>query len=191
MHRQSALPEVREMYTSRAMFLALLITAIAAVMTSGTAWGARADVETNSLKGLGSVYLIVQGPGTDVATDSVNKDTIKSAVHKQLEAAGIKVIDDTKDLKDDGAILLIALSTVKGENDSFACSIDCQLIQIASLGRDSKLTVPATTWTSGVVAMVDSKGAGYLQARVTKLVDEFITDYKTANNVPVSGEMKM
>lgn len=178
------------MYSSRAMIVcALTITALGAMLISGAALGARADMELDSLRGLGSVYLIVQAPSAELAHEGLSGDQIKQAVTKQLKTAGIDVLASSSDLKDEDAIFLIALTSVKGETGHYACSIDAQLIQITSLARDPKMMVPATTWTSGMVAMVDGTGMGYLQDRVTKLVDEFVTDYKSVN-LPISGETR-
>lgn len=178
------------MHSSRALMLcALTITALGAMLVSGTAWGARAEMELDSLRGLGSVYLIVQAPSADLAHEGLSKDHIKDAVTKQLKAAGIDVITDSKNLGDDDAILLIALTSVKGESGHYACSIDAQLIQITNLARDPKTMVPATTWTSGMVAIVDGKGMGYLEDRVTRLVDEFVKDYRSVN-LPMSGQTR-
>ena len=180
------------MHSSRAMACALVIAALGVMLAIGTAWGARADIEIDSLRGLGSVYLIVQSPNADLAGAGFDKNVVKASVRKKLEGAGIKVISDSSDLKDNDAILLIAVATVMDPAGRFACSIDEQLIQVTSLARDSKTLVPATTWTSGIVAMVDGKGIKYLQERIDKLVNEFITDYRSVNlpNLPISGETK-
>ena len=177
------------MHSNRAIVCALAIAALGTMLALGTAWGARADIEIDSLRGLGSVYLIVQSPNADLVGAGFDKDAVKTSVAKKLEGAGIKVVSNSNDLKDDDAILLIAVSTVKDDTGHFACSIDEQLIQVTSLARDSKTLVPATTWTSGIVAMVDGKEIKYLQERIDKLVDEFIADYKSVN-LPISGETK-
>lgn len=180
------------MHSSRAMLCALVLAALGMTLAVGTAWGARADIEIDSLRGLGSVYLIVQSPNADLAAAGFDKDAIKASVQRKLEMAGIKVITNSSDLKDKDAILLIAIATVKDPTGRFACSIDEQLIQVTALARDSKTLVPATTWTVGVVAMIDGKEVKYLHERIEKLVDEFITDYRSVNipNLPISGETK-
>ncbi|MCX6345024.1 MAG: hypothetical protein NT018_08105 [Armatimonadetes bacterium] len=175
------------MQPSRATLIAIMIITLCAV--TGAAWAARANIELNSLRGLGGVYLIVQAPSDEMAADGLSKDMIKAGVNKQFEKAGIKLLSDAKDLKDNDAIFLIALSSVKSKTGAYACSVDAQLIQITSLARDPKVMVPATTWTNGVVAIVDKDSLTKLREKITSLVDEFIKDYQSVN-LPISGETK-
>ncbi|MCL5102649.1 MAG: hypothetical protein M1133_00850 [Armatimonadetes bacterium] len=177
------------MRINRAALFAYTIASIAALV-AGSAQAARTDLEVESLRGLDSLYLIVQSPEEDLADDGLTKDMLRSDVRKRIENAGIKIVYDTKNLGDDGAILLVAVSLVRSDSGVYAANIDAELIQVTTLSRDPNVLVPATTWTSGMIVLLDESHVLELRARVGKLVDEFIQDYRSAN-LPISGKPKI
>lgn len=177
------------MHTSRAALYAFSIIILAALV-AGPAQAARTDFELQSLRGLNNVYLIVQSSDKDVWKDGLSKDIIRADIRQKVEAAGIKVVNDAKDLDDGGAILLVAVSSVKSDSGLYAANVDAELIQATSLARNPKVLVPATTWTSGIIALIDGNSVSRLRERIGKLIDAFILDYQSAN-LPISGTPKV
>ncbi|MCE5324117.1 hypothetical protein LLG46_12500 [bacterium] len=166
---------------------AVIIIVFLGLMASGMAWGARTDFELDSLRGLNGVYVIVQTISPEIMKDGLTVDMLKSAVTKKLNTAGIKMLPKSDSLSSKDGILLIALSSIKSKTGVHACSIDAELIQVTTLARNPDKPCPATTWASGIVAVVSPENVGHLSDTVGEVVDEFIHDYQSANNTSGAG----
>ncbi|MCE5199341.1 MAG: hypothetical protein ABFD54_09450 [Armatimonadota bacterium] len=170
------------MTLKKTSILVVSIIAVFALAASQIAWGARTDFETQSLHGLDGVYVIVQSLNPDIVKDGLTATSIESSVKQQLKDAGIKVLADKDSLSSDDGILLLELSSIKSNSGFHACSLDAELIQVARLARDTSIITPATTWMSGVVAVVTQSNVSHITDIVTELVGEFVKDYQSANS---------
>ncbi len=159
------------------------IMALCATLFSAGAWGARTDFEVKSLRGLDTIYVIVQSLNPDMVNDGLTTEAVRSTVEQHVKSAGLKVLAKGESIPDSGGILLLSISSVKSSSGVYACNIDAELIQVTTLSRDPGIVSPATTWANGVVALVDSGSIKRLQDSVARVVDEFVSDYRTANSV--------
>ncbi|MEN6355899.1 MAG: hypothetical protein ABFD83_02310 [Armatimonadota bacterium] len=166
---------------------AVTIIVILGLAACGTTWGARTDFELDSLRGLGGVYVIVQTLSPEITKDGLTVDMLKTAVIKRLNTAGIKMLPKSDSLSSKDGILLIALSSIKSKTGVHACSIDAELIQVTTLARNPDKPCPATTWASGIVAVVSPENVGHLSDTVGEVIDEFVHDYQSANNTSGAG----
>ncbi|MHB9038340.1 MAG: hypothetical protein ACYC64_16925 [Armatimonadota bacterium] len=183
---------------SRTSLTAITIVAILGLAASGAVWGARTDFELESLRGLNGVYVVVQSLSPDMVKDGLTVNALSAAINKRLSAAGIKLLAKSDTLSPKDGVLLIALSSVKSKTGVHACSIDAELIQATALARYPDKLSPATTWASGIVAVVSPENVSHLSDTVCELIDEFVHDYNSANvtsgagpTIPIPDEKKL
>jgi hypothetical protein len=172
---------------ARMSLVAISIIAVLGLMASTAAWGARTDFELESLQGLNRIYVIVQKISPEIERDGLTVDMIKSKVSSKLEAAGIKTLPKSDSLSTKDGILVISLSSIKSKTGIHACSVDAELIQVTTLARNPDKPCPATTWASGIVAVVSPENVTKLTETVGEVVDDFVSDYQSANNTSGSG----
>ncbi len=172
---------------ARTSLMAISIIAVLGLMTTGCAWGARTDFELESLHGLSGIYVIVQKLNPDMIKDGLTVDMLKSEVNNKLSAAGIKVLSKSDSLSSKDGILVISLSSVKSKTGLHACSVDAELIQVTTLARNPDKPCPATTWASGIVAVVSPENVTHLRETVGEVVDDFVHDYQSANGTSGAG----
>lgn len=170
------------MQCNRTSLTAITIVAILGLAASGASWGARTDFELESLRGLNAVYVVVQSLSPDMIKDGLTVDMLSAAVNKRLSAAGIRLLNKGDKLSSRDGVLVIALSSIKSRTGVHACSIDAELIQVTTLARSPEKLSPATTWASGIVAVVSPENVTHLSDTVCKVVDEFVSDYNAANS---------
>ncbi|MCE5314247.1 MAG: hypothetical protein ABFD49_11295 [Armatimonadota bacterium] len=186
------------MPVSKTSLTAFSILAILGLAISGAVWGARTDFELESLRGLSGVYVVVQTLSPEIVTDGLTVEALKSTINKRLSAAGIKLLAKGDTLSSRDGILLVALSSVKSKTGVHACSIDVELIQVTTLARTPDKPSPATTWASGIVAVVSPENVSHLSDTVCEAVDDFVKDYNSANStsgagpkIPIPDEKKL
>lgn len=154
---------------------------LCALAISAPAWAMRTQYNIGSLKGLGGVYVIVQKLDPDMVTDGLAQDKLEAAIVQRLRAGGVRTLDEDEMVSAKGGILYVALDSVKGDNGAYACNVRAELIQVAGLARDRATLVPATTWMTGAVVLVGSKGVPGLQGTTLDVIDEFIQDFRSVN----------
>ena len=166
---------------TRLCALALMIIS-SMLLLSAAAWSARAEFEVNSLRGLDGVVALTNKLNPDFAKDGLTSDSVQQIVEQRLKAGGIKVLSKDDITKSPGTpLLLVNISLMESEPGMYAYSLDLELYQVVLLARDTEIPSLARTWSEGIVGSVSASNMKQLNTRISSLIDEFVSDFMTAN----------
>jgi len=137
----------------------------------------------DSLKGLKSVYVIVDNLKSDIEKDGLSTSAIQTDVEQKLHMAGIKVLTEEEWTKEPGGpYLYIGVSSYKRDTGLYAFHIEVELSQDVILYRKQDVLCPAITWACvGLTGTVGAKKVNGLREKVKGRVDLFIKDYFEMN----------
>lgn len=146
------------------------------------------DPESETLRGLEGVMVIVEELSPDIVADGVTEAMIKSAAEKRLKAAGIEVLTEEKMLDTPGfPFLYINLNSIKlPGGGGYIYSIKTELYQVVALIRDTENICFASTWESSMVGILSESQVKTVVDTVLELVDEFAEDYVAVNKSVVA-----
>ncbi|MFC1489811.1 hypothetical protein ACFL6K_01245 [Candidatus Latescibacterota bacterium] len=139
--------------------------------------------EIKSLKGLKSVFVIVEALSSDVEKDGLKQSQIKTEVELKLRMAGIKVQNEDEWFNEPWApFLQVSVTPLKNEAISnYSYSFGVSLYQYVVLTSDTDIIIPAITWQSISLGIVGSRNVAIIRNLVEEKIDMFINDYLTAN----------
>ena len=144
------------------------------------------DYKRDALKGLEGVYVLIEPIRSEAQEDGLTEVLLQTDVELQLRKAGIKVLTKEECFKTPGApYLYINVNTVKFKNlELYSFNIKIELTQYIQLERNPSITIPADTWSVGMVgSVVASQMKSFVRESLGNLVDKFINDYLVVNPI--------
>ncbi len=150
--------------------------------------GITGDIEykRDALKGLEGVYVLIEPIRSEAQEDGLTDDLLQTDVELQLRKAGIRVLTKEECFETPGApYLYINVNTVKFKNlELYSFNIKIELTQYIHLERDPTITIPADTWSVGMVgSVVASQIKSFVRENLSNLVDKFLNDYLAVNTI--------
>lgn len=130
----------------------------------------------DQLKGIESVFLLIEKMGSPAEALGINSNLIKTAVEMQLRKAGINVTQ-----RNSSTFLYVNVNITIPINRVHAINVAVSYIDIGTLSRDPKIVVQAPIWKKEIlIASGELKVKENVREAVSNLVDEFILDYLRA-----------
>ena len=163
------------MFTNAAWLLLGLIIAAPAALCANDSPDERA-----SLKGLGTISLVVEDPGTAAQKYGLTATGLQNEIQQRLQRAGIAVRQEAD------PYLYVQVSVVDpGGSLPLAYSIQVTMMQEVALPRGLNAHFQAPTWWQNSVGMAGADRVGQsVSARVQQFVDQFIRAYQSVNPKP-------
>jgi|WetSurMetagenome_2_1015567.scaffolds.fasta_scaffold72876_2 hypothetical protein len=137
-----------------------------------------------SLRGLKSVYVIVEDLPAEFQEKGILKGRIQAAMEEKVKQAGLVLLSREAWRNTPGTPLLYAnvnLSKAKTKDGVRACSINLCLAQRANMERDPALRTLARTWQAGIVGLVGEADLEVVVSQVGTLVDYFLSEVRAAS----------
>jgi hypothetical protein len=130
-----------------------------------------------SLKGISTVYVMVEELPDGARMLGLSKDAIQTDVELKLRLAGMRVVtEDEGDKISGGAFVYINVNLT---DNASAAGIDVEFDQDALLARNYEFSPSVTTWFSGFV--LANPSAQEIRDRVKDLVDGFLNAWLSVN----------
>jgi hypothetical protein len=133
----------------------------------------------SSLKDLDSVRVAVDEP----LPAGLSRDTIKTSIESQLRAQQIRV-QGLGEFPTGDPHLRVTISASAPRNDLVALDVQIDFVQIVFMRRNPAVTFNrAQTWKADAQVQIVAVGqlASAVQGELTRQVDQFVADYRTAN----------
>ena len=138
--------------------------------------------EIHTLAGLTGVYVTVDNINPAAAILGLDRTKIRGAVLLRLKQNGIPILSVKQMRQSPGLpILKVLINVHKTEAGFFVYSIDLHLQQGVQLTRNTSIESFAVTWKTGTLGVASKDQMAQLPDLVLEYVDEFVSDYKTAN----------
>ena len=139
-------------------------------------WPGNQPIDRATLKGLKTIWVIVEHPTPEAERDGLTKDQLQTDVEARLKNAGIQVTSLVEE-----AYLYLNVSTVKGSSGLYAYHIRLEFNQQVILERDRNVSLPAPTWSLDLGGIVGASKLHEVRGDVADMVDQFITAYREQN----------
>lgn len=160
----------------------------AAALLAGLLGSVRAQAQEEadrvSLKGLKSVYVIVEDLPAELKEDRPLKARIQAVMEEKVKQAGLVLLTREAWRNTPGTPLLYAninLSKAKTKEGVRACSINLCLAQRANLEREPAIRSLARTWQAGIVGLVSDTDVEVVVSQVGALVDYFLSEVRAVS----------
>ncbi len=145
-----------------------------ALLQSPAVHAAAFDDET--LKGIGSVKVFVEGVDPADKTRGLTRAQLQSDVESRLRKAGISVSAEATEY------LYVNVNTLRSRQSVTSFSVVVMVRQSAHLVRDPSIAIPAAiTWWKGTDGMIVTDDLTGVRDAVGDLVDQFIAAYRKQN----------
>jgi|SRR6266850_3714055 len=138
---------------------------------------AQMSLGKESLKGLGSVRVLIEDLNPDLVKVGIDKDRLQQDVELRLRRSGIKVVSPAAASP---YLYIIIASTRIGNTPTVAFSIHVTLRQRVSLERNLSIKMFADTWRGSIVIAANSN-LTQIRDTLADAVDTFINDYLAEN----------
>ena len=132
-----------------------------------------------TLKGLKTIWVVVEHPTPEAERDGLRKDQLQTDVETRLKNAGIQVTSLVEE-----AYLYLNVSTVKGSSGLYAYHVRLEFNQQVILERNRNVSLPAPTWSLDLGGLVGAPKLHEVRGDVADMVDQFITAYREQNPKP-------
>jgi hypothetical protein len=145
---------------------------------------AQEEADRLSLRGLKSVYVIVEDLPGELQEKGPFKARIQAVMEEKVKQAGLVLLSREAWRNTPGTPLLYAnvnLSKAKTKDGVRACSISLCLAQRVNLEREPALRNLARTWQSGIVGLVGEADLEVVVNQVGTLVDYFLSEVRAAS----------
>lgn len=145
---------------------------------------AQEEADRVSLKGLKSVYVIVEDLPAEFQEKGPSKARIQALMEEKVKQAGLVLLTREAWRNTPGTPLLYAninLSKAKTKDGTRACSINLSLAQRVNLERDPSLKGLARTWQAGIVGLVGDADLEIVASQVGTLVDYFLSEVRAVS----------
>ena len=163
----------------RGSVAALVLVTVLVITTCVNAEWAKTGKET--LKGLDSLYVIIQKLPPDAAKIGLTSIMVRNDVELKLKGAGITVPFALVGKEEPYFNVVIDVS-YDTTNDFVCYAMHLSLFQPVSLLRDPSLSCPARTWFISSTAGASKKeSVKLLRDGINKHVEQFIDDYRAVN----------
>jgi hypothetical protein len=145
---------------------------------------AQEEPDRLSLRGLKSVYVIVEDLPAELQEKGPFKALIQATMEEKVKRAGLVLLSREAWQNTPGTPLLYAnvnLSKAKTKDGVRACSINLCLAQRTNLERDPTLRSLGRTWQAGIVGLVGDADMEVVVSQVGTLVDYFLSEVRAAS----------
>jgi len=131
-----------------------------------------------TLKGLGGMYVIVDGVDPEIEQGGLTKAQIKTDAELKLGFAGIKMVSGG------GPYLYVRVDVLKLKGEGaytgvYTYEIGIELKQDVILSRDTGIEEFATTWSTGAFGLTPD--LNIIRSTTKDYIDEFISAYLSVN----------
>ena len=138
--------------------------------------------EINSLTDLQGVYVTVDNINPAAEILGFERTKVRGDVLLRLKQKGVPVLTVQQMRQTPGLpILKVLINIHKTDAGFYVYSIDLHLQQSTRLTRKPSLEVFAITWKTGTLGIASKDQMTQVRDLIMDYVDEFATDYKTAN----------
>jgi hypothetical protein len=131
--------------------------------------------EQASLRSLTPIQVVVEDLAPDLTQEGLDRTQLKLDVERQLQQAGIQVEQQAEHA------LYIHLGTQRHETGFYGYALSLQLLQLVLLFRDPSIVTWGTTWSIDQTGVIASSEIRDIAQMITRSVNAFIEDYRTAN----------
>jgi hypothetical protein len=133
----------------------------------------------HSLSGLKSIAVTVEDTTSEMQAQGLVADEMRGRIEGRLRAANIKLAK----VKDADAVLYFKVSAGEIQDGLFSVQIRAEVQQVATLVRNPKMVVVATTWLKDLSAIYSGGNMRSSLAALDGIVDRFIKDMGEANSL--------
>jgi len=169
--------------TQNSKLKTFLFTLLLTVAIGSPAFGADADYDSRTIKGLEGVNVIVENIQPNIQRYAqkagITKEQIQKDVEAKLKSNGIKVLTRDEWLKTPGRpVLYVNINTHETEKYWYAYNVRLELKQVVSLEANPSIKTLASTWSINMTGMANIGTLGVIKNAVNGLVDRFVTAVK-------------
>jgi len=150
-------------------------------------WGTAVSAEMparakETLRGLQGVTVVIEPLLATTEHDGLSQQQLQSEVERQLQAAGIRVLNKEEWRQTPGApYLYVNVAALKKSYGLYAYSIEVCLNQLVTLTRAHDIQEFAETWETREVGTVGKDRLPTVRQSVAAHVNVFIHDYFAVN----------
>jgi hypothetical protein len=159
--------------------IVVLATAIVAVFLCVIPFAFAEDKEITrlTLRGIKEVNVVIESIEPEVEKLGLTQDQVKAVAESKLREANIAVATDI--VRGRPAVYLYVQVVRPEKIDRLFYSISLSLLQNVVLERDPEVKTNTDTWMARVLGM--SSGIEAIRSDIRSLVDQFIEDFRKAN----------
>jgi hypothetical protein len=157
-----------------------------------------AQYSSNGFEGLSEIYIVVEKLNSELKDVGLTEKQIKDDV--ELKLRRIEIYKPSTSASSDFDELLKSLSdpyiyinitSLEIDRSSISYTIRVSLFQNVKLQRNDKITATASTWNNGSIGIVSKTRASLvIRESLSEHIDEFINDWKEANNKNAKNKVK-
>ena len=149
---------------------------------------ARGADDPYGLRGISSVWVLIESLGPGEANIGLADDTVRTHVELRLKSAGLRVISPEEAKKiavKDNTFLYVNVAVA---SDGLAATVLAQFAQGAYLLRNSLPIGTAFTWID--VSMLLRPSRDSVRSEINDLIDKFLREWLKQNLPPVRGSIR-
>ena len=160
----------------------VLSAAMVLLITAGAVIAEESENAKDSLRGLTSVYVLVEDLDPGIEADGLKEAAIQIDAELKLRLAGIKVITQTEGRAGQGSPYLYINVHSMATGERYAMTVEVELHQNVRLDRQpTSLVYGARTWRTSSLGTVGKSRLSGVRDAIKGMVDEFIKDYLSVN----------
>ena len=137
---------------------------------------AQSNPSIESLRGIKSIYVLVEDLASGADRVNLTKNTIQTDVELKLRLAGLRVESAEEAVQKGDPYIYVNVNLT---DDAGAADASVQIAQDATLDRTRQSVVGAITWQRMVV--IEKPSADGIRERVKDLTDSFLNDWLSVN----------
>ena len=163
--------------------IAVLFSIFMMLITAASVYSQQGIPETESLKGLGGIGVMIDDIDPVAVKDGLDADQLKSSVTEGLRNGGIKILDPTEMKSTSGQPrIVVYINTIKHSGGVYSFTVSVSLDQIVLLERNQQIKEIVPTWSVlGTGASLPEDLNEDINVYVKQLVGQFVKDYKQVN----------
>lgn len=163
--------------------IAVLFSIFMMLITAASVYSQQGIPETESLKGLGGIGVMIDDIDPVAVKDGLDADQLKSSVTEALRNGGIKILDPTEMKSTSGQPrIAVYINTIKHSGGVYSFTVSVSLDQIVLLERNQQIKEIVPTWSVlGTGASLPEDLNEDINVYVKQLVGQFVKDYKQVN----------
>jgi hypothetical protein len=150
---------------------------------SARSHGLAADTQTETLRGLPGVWVVVEQVAPELEHAGVTQSAIQQDAETKLQHAGIRVLSREECWQTPGMPwLYLTVALLQANESTYAATIGVTLNQEVQLTRPPPLKAFGATWDAGVhIGAIEAARVASMRESVSSLVDRFIAAYRAVN----------
>jgi hypothetical protein len=140
--------------------------------------------QTSSLEGIERLLLITEFSGDAEQIESIDPNSLRRDLSRHLLSAGtgIQLISEQAWAREKGApYLYVNVNGIKSELGFYVYRLQVALYQEVNLVREPDKSSIVPTWEAAELGFAGENRIESIRADITRLLDNFIQEFKTAN----------